>query len=114
MSLFRLASVGLVTPIRDGMNLVAKEYAASQDPEDPGMLVLSTLAGAANELSTAVLVNPYDRNAVADGIQSAIEMSLGERKERHGEMIRVLRKNDIYTWCGRFISRLAEVSHDNR
>lgn len=106
MSLYRLATAGLVTPIRDGMNLVAKEYVASQDPEDPGMLVLSRLAGASSELSAAVLVNPYDRNGVADGIQSAIEMPIGERRERYHDMIRVLRSNDIHAWCERFISML--------
>lgn len=106
MSLHRTASVGLVTPIRDGMNLVAKEYVASQDPDDPGMLVLSTLAGASHELSAAVLVNPYDRNGVADGIQKAIEMPLGERKERHQEMLANLKANDIHAWCQSFISVL--------
>lgn len=106
MSLFRLARVGLVTPIRDGMNLVAKEYVASQDPENPGVPVLSTLAGAAKELTEAVLVNPYDRRAVADGIARAIEMPLDERRARHAAMMKVLRKNDIHAWCSRFIEEL--------
>ena len=114
MSLYRLASVGLVTPIRDGMNLVAKEYVASQDPDDPGMLVLSTLAGASSELSSAVLVNPYDRNGVADGIQSAIEMSLAERKERHQDMLAVLRRNDIHAWSRRFVEMLTEARSERR
>jgi trehalose 6-phosphate synthase len=108
MSLHRLAGVGLVTPIRDGMNLVAKEFVASQDPEDPGVLVLSTLAGASKELTAAVLVNPYDMNGVADGIQTAIEMPLGERRERHEEMISVLKTNDIHAWCESFIAVLTE------
>ena len=85
MSLFRMARVGLVTPIRDGMNLVAKEYVASQDPEDPGMLVLSNLAGAARELDAAVLVNPYDKGGMSDGIRRAIEMPLEERRARYAE-----------------------------
>jgi trehalose 6-phosphate synthase len=114
MSLLRLGSVGLVTPIRDGMNLVAKEYLASQDPDDPGMLVLSTLAGAASELSAAVLVNPYDKNGVADGIQRAIEMPLGERKKRHREMIGILRGNDIHAWCESFLSVLSQTSSSRR
>jgi trehalose 6-phosphate synthase len=109
MSLYRLASVGLVTPIRDGMNLVAKEYVASQDADDPGMLVLSTLAGAAKELTAAVLVNPYDRRGVADGIQKAIEMPAGERRERHSDMIAALRKNDIHHWCETFLSALTAI-----
>lgn len=110
MSLYRLAGVGLVTPIRDGMNLVAKEYVASQDPDDPGMLVLSTLAGAAMELTAAVQVNPYDLNGVADGIQRAIEMPLDERRSRHGEMLEVLRRNDIHSWCRNFITALTSAS----
>jgi len=108
MSLYRLARVGLVTPIRDGMNLVAKEYVASQDPADPGMLVLSTLAGSAKELTDAVLVNPYDKHGVADGIQKAIEMPLAERQRRHARMLGVLRENDIHTWCRNFVSALTD------
>ena len=106
MSLLRLTDVGLVTPIRDGMNLVAKEYLATQDPDDPGVLVLSTLAGAAQELTGAVLVNPYDREAVADGMQQAVEMRLEERRERYRSMIGILRQNDIHAWCSRFIEAL--------
>ena len=108
MSLYRLASVGLVTPIRDGMNLVAKEYVATQDLENPGMLVLSELAGAAKELAAAVLVNPYDQDGVADGIRKAIEMPLAERKERQADMVAVLRKNDIHTWRKNFVTALTE------
>ena len=79
---YRAAAVGLVTPLRDGMNLVAKEYVASQDPEDPGVLVLSLLAGAADELKQALLVNPHDLDGVADAIATAATMSLRKRKER--------------------------------
>jgi len=106
MSLYREASVGLVTPIRDGMNLVAKEYVAAQDPADPGVLVLSTLAGAARELDQAVLVNPYDTDGVADGLQSALEMPLEERQRRHTSMLEVLRRNDINAWRSRFVDAL--------
>ncbi len=108
MAILRLASVGLVTPVRDGMNLVAKEYVASQDPEDPGMLVLSTMCGAANELREAVLVNPYDRQSVADGLQTAIEMPLEDRKERHKAMMATLRRNDIHAWSQRFVEALED------
>jgi trehalose 6-phosphate synthase len=104
---FRNASVGLVTPVRDGMNLVAKEFVAAQDPVDPGMLVLSSLAGAACELVDAVIVNPHDRDDVADGIASAITMPQAERRERHAAMIDVLRKNDITAWRRRFVDALA-------
>lgn len=106
MGLLRLADVGLVTPIRDGMNLVAKEFVASQDPHDPGMLVLSELTGAAHELQDAVLVNPYDIDNVADGIKRALVMPLDERKQRYTAMMQVLRKNDIATWRDRFVDAL--------
>src|SRR5690606_23453101 len=107
MALFRLARVGLVTPIRDGMNLVAKEYVASQDPDDPGDVVLSRLAGAAIELAEgAVLVNPFDREGVAEGMQRAIEMPLAERRDRYRAMMEILTRNDIHAWCRRFIGAL--------
>ena len=113
MGLFRIADVGLVTPIRDGMNLVAKEFVAAQDPEDPGMLVLSTLAGASHELKDAVLVNPYDVDGVADGINRALTMPLEERRHRHREMMSILRKNDIVAWRDRFISALTAAKQPN-
>jgi trehalose 6-phosphate synthase len=106
MGFFRNARVGLVTPVRDGMNLVAKEYMASQDPEDPGMLVLSSLAGAAQELTSAVIVNPYDKDDVADGMATALTMSKQERQRRYAEMIDVLRRNDIHAWRTRFVDAL--------
>jgi trehalose 6-phosphate synthase len=106
MGFFRNADVGLVTPVRDGMNLVAKEYVVAQDPDDPGMLVLSSLAGAACELTDAVIVNPYDRDSVADGIATAITMSLEERRERHAAMMEILKKNDITAWRTRFVDAL--------
>ena len=106
MAIFRRAAVGLVTPIRDGMNLVAKEYVASQNPKDPGVPVISTLCGAARELTDAVLVNPFDRQGVADGLQKAIEMPLNERRAIHESMLAILRKNDIHAWTRRFIDSL--------
>ncbi len=109
MEFFHAAKVGLVTPIRDGMNLVAKEFVASQDPEDPGVLVLSRMAGAAHELTDAVLVNPYDIDGVADGIQTALRMPLGERRERHAGMISVLKRNDITAWRTRFVDALMQA-----
>jgi trehalose 6-phosphate synthase len=78
----REARVGLVTPLRDGMNLVAKEFVAAQDPQDPGVLVLSRFAGAARQLGASILVNPYDIDELADAIDQALTMSLAERKER--------------------------------
>lgn len=107
MGYFRVARIGLVTPIRDGMNLVAKEFVAAQDPEDPGVLVLSRLAGAAAELGdSALLVNPFDTIGVADAILKAVEMPLAERRERHATMMQVLRSNDIHAWRKRFLEAL--------
>lgn len=106
MGFFRNAAVALVTPVRDGMNLVAKEFVAAQDPENPGMVVLSSLAGAAQELTDAVIVNPHDRDDVADGIAMAISMSVEERRERYASMMEVLRKNDITAWRTRFVDAL--------
>jgi trehalose 6-phosphate synthase len=106
LSMFRLARVGLVTPFRDGMNLVAKEYVAAQNPTDPGVLVLSTMAGAAEELQDAVLVNPFDADAIAEGIQTGLTMSRDERRARHDAMLEVLRRNDIDAWRNRFVAAL--------
>jgi trehalose 6-phosphate synthase len=104
--LYRVAKIGLVTPLRDGMNLVAKEYVASQNPDDPGVLVLSRFAGAAHELKTALLVNPYDPDSVAAAIEQALSMPLAERRERHESLFRVLSKNDIRYWADRFLGAL--------
>ena len=106
MGLHRAARVGLVTPLRDGMNLVAKEFVAAQDPRDPGALVLSDLAGAARELGAALLVNPYDSDAIAVALHRALTMPLEERRERHQAMMQVLRRNDLTRWSRSFIERL--------
>jgi trehalose 6-phosphate synthase len=109
MGLMRSSAIGLVTPLRDGMNLVAKEYVAAQDPESPGALVLSTLAGAAAELDAAVLVNPFDTEGMAEGIQRAANMPVAERRERYQAMIEVLARNDIEAWRSRFMDALEGV-----
>ncbi|MEE7566310.1 alpha,alpha-trehalose-phosphate synthase (UDP-forming) [Xanthomonas sp. Kuri4-3] len=106
---YRAASVGLVTPLRDGMNLVAKEYVAAQDPEDPGMLVLSLLAGAADEMKEALLVNPHDLDGVADAIATAATMPKPKRVERWQAMMDHLRRNDISHWRQRYLQALAEA-----
>ena len=104
---YRQAAVGLVTPLRDGMNLVAKEYVASQDPDDPGVLVLSHFAGAAHELHEALLVNPHDLDGVADAIATASTMPLGERRERWQAMMEHLRGHDIKHWRRGYLQALA-------
>jgi len=84
--LYRSARVGLITPLRDGMNLVAKEYVAAQDANDPGVLILSRFAGAAAECRDALLVNPFDPESVASAIARALEMPLAERRDRHNHI----------------------------
>jgi trehalose 6-phosphate synthase len=104
---FRASRIGLVTPLRDGMNLVAKEYVASQAPDDPGVLVLSCFAGAARELGEAVIVNPFDTEGMADAILQGLNMPLGERKERWTAMMKVLERNDITAWRESFVHALS-------
>jgi trehalose 6-phosphate synthase len=112
MGYLRAAKVGLVTPVRDGMNLVAKEFVAAQDPSDPGVLVLSTLAGAARELTTALLVNPYDATGVAEALQTALWMPLAQRQERFEAMMHSVRTNDIHAWNRHFIEALIAAPGD--
>ncbi|WP_130617675.1 alpha,alpha-trehalose-phosphate synthase (UDP-forming) [Dyella amyloliquefaciens] len=104
---YRTARVGLVTPLRDGMNLVAKEYVASQDPRNPGVLVLSRFAGAAQELTEALLVNPSDTEEVAEALGIALTMPLHERRNRWRRMMEVLEKQDVTAWRNAFLQHLA-------
>jgi trehalose 6-phosphate synthase len=106
--LYRLALVGLATPMRDGMNLVAKEYVAAQDPTDPGVLILSKFAGAAQQLTGALIVNPNDKFEVAEAIRDALQMSHEERVTRWQEMIGPLRDHDVSWWAAAFLRELAE------
>ena len=108
--LYRSAKVGLVTPLRDGMNLVCKEYVAAQDPEDPGVLILSRFAGAAAEFGAALLfVNPVrPRNRWGCHRPSALVMPRDERVSRHKALVEALLRNDIATWGERFLAALNE------
>ncbi|CAB3794591.1 alpha,alpha-trehalose-phosphate synthase (UDP-forming) [Pararobbsia alpina] len=105
--LYRASRVALVTPLRDGMNLVAKEFIAAQDPADPGMLVLSRFAGAAEQLKDALLVNPYDTQGTAQAIQRALTMPLEERRNRHANLLRSIREQNIHWWTRSFLDALA-------
>ncbi len=107
---YRQSAVGLVTPLRDGMNLVAKEFIASQDPDDPGVLVLSRFAGAAHELSAALIVNPYDAAGVSKAIHKALSLPLAERRARHAELMEVLRTDDIHAWRENFLAALSAAA----
>ncbi|MDQ8727196.1 trehalose-6-phosphate synthase [Bradyrhizobium sp. LHD-71] len=106
---YRSAHVGVVTPLHDGMNLVAKEYIAAQNPDDPGVLVLSKFAGAANELDAALLVNPNDIDGVARAMADALSMSILERRERWTAMMNRLRKHTIHQWFADFLSSLEDM-----
>lgn len=103
---YRAARIALVTPLRDGMNLVAKEFVAAQDAADPGVLVLSALAGAAAEMKEALIVNPYDLDDIADAIAAASSMPLNERRERWQVLMERLRKNDIVRWQNGYLQAL--------
>ena len=105
--MYRAARVALVTPLRDGMNLVAKEFIAAQDPADPGVLVLSRFAGAAEQLEHALLVNPYDIDGTAETIQQALKMPLAERQARHQKLLVRIRKEDVHWWRKKFLAALA-------
>ena len=107
--LCRAAAVGLVTPLRDGMNLVAKEYVAAQDPADPGVLVLSRFAGAAEQLQEALLVNPYDVHGTAAVVQQALQMPLQERRQRHQRLLQRIAEQDVHWWRKAFLSALKEA-----
>ncbi len=106
---YRASRLGLVTPFRDGMNLVAKEYVASQDPADPGVLVLSRFAGAARELKGALIVNPFDTDQVAEAMHEGLTMPLDERCARWHGMMEALRANTITHWRERFLGALQAV-----
>jgi trehalose 6-phosphate synthase len=106
---YRNSRVGFVTPLRDGMNLVAKEYVAAQNPDDPGVLILSRFAGAAEQMKEALIVNPYDVEEMADAIKAALVMGLTERQERYTALLNGVRRHDTFGWCRAFLSTLEGV-----
>lgn len=109
-ALFRGCEVGLVTPLRDGMNLVAKEYIAAQDEAWPGVLVLSKFAGAAEEMQEALLVNPYDPDEMATAMQTALKMPIGERRERHRTLLKRIKQHDVKHWRESFLEVLTAAA----
>ena len=104
--IYRAARVGLVTPLRDGMNLVAKEYVCAQNPEDPGVLILSRFAGAAEQMGEALLVNPYSREELSDAIHKALTMPLDERIRKWEALMQVVRDTDVGIWRDAFVKAL--------
>ena len=108
---YRAAEVALVTPLRDGMNLVAKEYVAAQDPEDPGVLILSRFAGAAHQLEPgALLINPYSKDEISDAIATALEMPREERVRRWKAMMKSIEKEDVEWWSRSFVEALESAA----
>jgi len=105
-SIYRASRVGLVTPLRDGMNLVAKEFVACQDIADPGVLVLSRFAGAAQQMRQALIVNPFDEEAVADAMHRALTMPMEERVRRWQELHDGVRGDDVHAWLSRYLDAL--------
>ncbi|MFT8444700.1 MAG: trehalose-6-phosphate synthase [Acetobacter orientalis] len=108
---YRLADAALVTPLRDGMNLVAKEYVAAQDEEDPGVLILSHFAGAAPEMEDALLVNPHDADEIADALHKALTMTQSERQARWGRLKPDVWRVTAQTWARDFMTALAGETH---
>lgn len=104
--IYRAARVGIVTPLRDGMNLVAKEYVAAQDPDDPGVLILSRFAGAARQLVEALLVNPNSPEEVGDALKRALAMSRDERIQRWRPMFETVSRQDVTAWRDAFVAAL--------
>ena len=105
VAFYREAEVGLITPLRDGMNLVAKEFVASQG-DDPGVLVLSKFCGAAETMRQAVIVNPYDIESTAAAIHRALKMSRRERRARWNDLVRDIRLNTAEAWSDGFLKEL--------
>ena len=106
---FAAALTDLAGDIGCGCCEALAEFVAAQDPTDPGVLILSNLAGAARELGSALLVNPYDSRAVGHAIQAALSMTLPERRDRHAAMMQVLKRNDIAAWTRRFVETLEQT-----
>ena len=109
---YQASRIGLITPLRDGMNLVAKEYVAAQNPHDPGVLVLSRFAGAARELDTALIVNPFDYDGVAEAIATGLGMKLEERRDRWAAMMEKLNANTLVTWRDSFLDVLRGAPYE--
>ncbi|HEX3991088.1 MAG TPA: trehalose-6-phosphate synthase [Acetobacteraceae bacterium] len=109
---YRIARVGVVTPLRDGMNLVAKEFIAAQNGSDPGMLVLSRFAGAAEELTEALIVNPFDPDEIAAAVHRALTMELEERRARQKTLLEKVHRSNARRYCEVFLRHLMANERD--
>lgn len=112
--IYRSSRIGMFTPLRDGMNLVAKEYVAAQDPADPGVLILSRFAGAAEQMTDALVVNPYNTEEMAEAIRVAVEMPKPERIDRHGKLLATIKEHDTPAWSRSFLKALAAHGEERR
>ena len=110
--IYRASRIGFFTPLRDGMNLVAKEYIAAQDPENPGVPILSKFAGAAEQLTDAIVVNPYNMGQMADAIKRALEMDRAERIDRYNRLMAVIRAYDTSAWSASFLATLEAAARE--
>ncbi len=110
MGLYRASVAALVTPLRDGMNLVAKEFVAAQDPEDPGVLILSRFAGAAEQLTDALLINPHSREEISEAILRALTMPLTDRQTRWRRLMDSVETDDVHRWLSTFLDQLNDVA----
>jgi trehalose 6-phosphate synthase len=112
--LYRAADVALVTPLRDGMNLVAKEFVAAQDETDPGVLILSRFAGAAQQMREALIVNPFAQEDVADAIKRALAMPQVERRRRWRALMDDVERDDVVAWRDGFVAALEAARDEGR
>jgi trehalose 6-phosphate synthase len=110
--IYRAADVGLVTPLRDGMNLVAKEYVAAQDEENPGVLILSRFAGAAQQMRDALIVNPFSQEDVSDAIKRALAMPMGDRRRRWRALMDGVERDDVVAWRDNFVAALQSAREE--
>lgn len=109
MRIYRHSDICWVNSMRDGMNLVAKEYIAAQDPDDPGVLMLSQYAGATDQMPEAIIIDPNDQNSMIEGLNSALNLSKSERLARYSQLIKGLKNSDIYAWRNAFLNDLKSV-----
>ena len=115
MAAFWQSDIGWVNSLKDGMNLVAKEYIAAQNPDDPGVLMLSRYAGAAEQMQAAVIVDPHQPTSMIEGLRTALTMPLKERQLRYQVLLQGLHQDDLYAWQQRFLDDLyLDGRYDNK
>ena len=109
MKAFWHSDIGWVNSLKDGMNLVAKEYIAAQNPANPGVLLLSRYAGAAEQMQAAVIIDPQQPGSIVQGLNTALSMPLQERKERHQALLNGLKQDNLQSWQQDFLEDLYQV-----